>query len=744
MLSPLIGRQCRRRGSDRPGAKGSSCVAHRHAPAEMKRQEAKLCGFAWRLDGITVLGMTAAIALDRLNEAQARAAGFGLASGAVPHGPLLVIAGAGSGKTLTLAARVAGLVLAGADPSRILLLTFSRRAAVEMERRVARVLHEALGFGATQAPPRLPWCGTFHAVGARLLRLHAARIGLDESFTVDDRTESEDLIQVLRHSLGLAGGSRRFPQKATCLSIYSRVVNSRRSLADVLADSYPWCADRIDDLKRLFAAYAAEKQAQRVLDFDDLLVWWEAAMGDAAAGPAIAARFDHVLVDEYQDTNRLQAAIVAGLRPGGLGLTVVGDDAQSIYAFRAAEVRNILDFAASFEPPASVVALEQNYRSTAPILAASNAVIALASERHAKQLWSDRPATERPALVWVEDESAQARWVADRVLALRESGLALKSQAVLFRSAQHSNALELELGRRNIPFVKYGGLRFLDAAHVKDVLAVLRFAANPRGERAAVRAAQLVPGFGPSAAARLLEAIGRAADPAEAVLAFAPGRAAAPAWADFRALFGALRRPGAAWPSDFTAVEHWYRPLLDLRHDDATARAADIAHLGRLAAGYVSRERFLTELALDPPAATSDDAGPPGLDEDYLVLSTIHSAKGQEWSAVSVLNVVDGCLPSDMATGSRAEIEEERRLLYVAMTRARQHLHLLVPQRFYVTQQAARGDRHVYASISRFLPESVQALFDHHAPARPGPAPDGVGVDAGCVDLGARLRAAWL
>ena len=678
-----------------------------------------------------------------LNEAQARAAGFGIESGnGEPGAPLLVIAGAGSGKTLTLAARVARLVLAGADPTRILLLTFSRRAAQEMERRVGRVLHEALGLAAAQSTPRLAWCGTFHGVGARLLRLHAERIGLDVSFTVDDRADSEDLLHLLRQRLGFAASTRRFPQKATCLAIYSRVVNSRRSLVDVLAESYPWCAERHDDLKRLFAAYAAEKHDQRVLDFDDLLVWWAAAMAEPGLGAGIAARFDHVLVDEYQDTNRIQAEIVLALRPGGRGLTVVGDDAQSIYSFRAAEVRNILDFAEGCTPPATVLTLEQNYRSTAPLLAASNAVIALASERHAKELWSDRPLADKPKLVWVDDEAAQASWVAERVLALRETGLALTRQAVLFRSAQHSNALELELARRRIPFVKYGGLKFLDASHVKDVLAVLRFAANPRGQRAALRALQLVSGVGAATASRLLGALATAGDPAAALLALPPPCAA---WPAFAALFAELRSGVLGWPGEMAAVERWYGPVLERRHhDDAAMRAADIAHLGRLASGYVSRERFLTELALDPPAATSDESGPPLRDEDYLILSTIHSAKGQEWNAVSVLNVVDGCLPSDMATGSVREIDEERRLLYVAMTRAREHLHLLVPQRFHVTQQHAYGDRHLYASISRFLPPELHALFDHESPCAMSQA-DQAPTDPGHpVDLGARVRAAWV
>ncbi|HEY2560610.1 MAG TPA: ATP-dependent helicase [Caldimonas sp.] len=683
--------------------------------------------------------------LGSLNEAQRRAAGFGVDDGTPCEAiaPLLIVAGAGSGKTLTLAARVARLVLAGADPTRLLLLTFSRRAALEMERRVGRVLHDALGLPSLQQAPRLPWCGTFHSVGARLLRSVAVQIGLDPSFTVDDRADSEDLLHLLRQRLGLGSGTRRFPQKGTCLAIYSRAVNARRSLADVLGETFPWCNDHADALGRLFAAYVAEKQAQRVLDFDDLLVWWAEAMADAGVGAALRARFDHVLVDEYQDTNRLQSEIVRALKPDGRGLTVVGDDAQSIYSFRAAEVRNILDFAAQFDPPATVLTLEQNYRSTAPLLAASNAVIALASERHVKQLWSERSGSERPALVWVDDEAAEAAWVAERVLALRESGLALKSQAVLFRSSNHSNALELELARRDIPFVKYGGLKFLDSAHVKDVLAVLRFAANPHGQRAGLRALQLVPGIGAVSAERLLAALASAGDPLLPLRAFAPPAAVAPAWAEFVAVFAALRGSQSPWPDELAAVERWYLPLLERRHDDAAPRAADIGHLVRLAGGYPSRERFLTELALDPPAAASDESGPPGRDEDYLILSTIHSAKGQEWSAVSLLRVVDGCLPSDMATGSAAEVEEERRLLYVAMTRARHHLHLLVPQRFYVSQQAAFGDRHVYGSISRFLPPPLHGLFEHVEPtsAERGNAP--ASAAATSIDLGARVRSLW-
>lgn len=634
---------------------------------------------------------------------------------AVEHGagPLLVIAGAGTGKTMTLAARVAHLVRQGADPHRLLLLSFSRRAAQELGRRAGRLLHQALGFAPTQPAPELPWAGTFHGVGARLLREHAGAIGLAPQFTLLDRGDAEDLMGLVRQEQGFAASAKRFPLKGTCLAICSRVVNSQRPLAEVLARDFPWCAGWGDELRRLLRAYVQEKQRQQLLDYDDLLLYWQHMMAEPALAAAVGARFDHVLVDEYQDTNRLQAAILARLQPDGRGLTVVGDDAQAIYGFRAAEVRNILDFPAQFEPPARIVTLTRNYRSTQPILAAANAVIALAPERFAKELHSERVGA-RPQLVTVVDDLAQARWVADRVLQQRENGLALKSQAVLFRTGHHSAALELELARRDIPFVKFGGLKFLEAAHVKDLLSVLRWVQNPRHRLAGFRVAQLVPGLGPASARRLLDAMTPADDPVAVMRAFKPPAAAAADWAAWLDACSALQ--AAPWPESAALALRWYRPQLERLHEDATIRGADLDQLLRIAASFTSRERFLAELTLDPPEATSDEAGEPQRDEDYLILSTMHSAKGQEWAAVIVLNAVDGCIPSDMATGRADEVEEERRLLHVAMTRARHHLALLVPQRFYVTQQGKLGDRHLYASLTRFIPQTLAPLFETVSP----------------------------
>ena len=651
---------------------------------------------------------------------------------------MLVVAGAGTGKTLTLAARVAWLVKQGVDPQRLLLLTFSRRAAAEMARRAGQLLHSALGLPRSTAAPSLPWCGTFHSVGARLLREEAGRIGLPDGFTVLDRADAQDLMALVRQNLGLAHSETRFPMAPTCLAIHSRCVNTRQALAEVLRDCYPWCATHEAALARLFAAFGEAKLQQHSLDFDDLLLaWWHLMQVPALAGYT-RTRFEHVLVDEVQDVNRLQADLVLALQPQGLGLTAVGDDAQSIYAFRGADVRHILDLPARFDPPAKVLTLERNYRSTPQLLAASNAVIGLASERFAKTLWSARPAARMPRLITVADEAAQARGVADAVLAERETGLLLKRQAVLFRTASHSATLELELTRRNVPFVKYGGLRFLEAAHVKDVLSVLRWADNPSSRLAALRTARLVPGMGPASVARLLEHTAPLAQ-------FKPPPAAAVPWRALVDLMLRLRSPAASWPGDLAQVLAWYQPHLERLHDDARVRLADLQQLARIAAGHASRERFVTELTLDPPEASSDESGPPHRDEDYLVLSTIHSAKGQEWNAVHVLNVVDGCMPADMATGHAAEIEEERRLLYVAMTRARDQLSLWVPQRFHVTHQRVLGGKHLYALRTRFIPDDLLPHFEQCQPAASSDAPTAERADGpALMNMQAALRGNWL
>ncbi len=686
--------------------------------------------------------------LAALNAEQSRAVEYGVGPDKLNEaGPLLIIAGAGSGKTNTLAYRVAHLVLSGVDPQRILLLTFSRRAAEEMVRRAGRVLSHALDAGRRRRNAELPWAGTFHSVGARLLREYAARIGLNESFTIHDRGDSEDLLAIVRHELGLSETKNRFPTKGTCLAIYSRTVNSGVPLGDVLKKTFPRSAQWEEELRKLFDAYVGEKQSQNVLDFDDLLLYWSQTVGEPSLAREIGERFDHVLVDEYQDTNRLQASILLGMKPHGQGLAVVGDDAQSIYSFRAATVRNILDFPKQFEPPATIVSLERNYRSTQPILDASNGIIGLAAERYTKNLWTDQVSSERPKLVTVRDGGEQAQYVAEQVLEYREAGIALKSQAVLFRSSSHSAELELELARRGIPFVKYGGLKFLEAAHIKDVLGVLRWAENPRSRLSGFRTVKLLTGVGSATAAKLLDAMGDAPNPIGVMQSFDMPPSVASDWALFRELFSTLHAAKSTWPADIDLVTRWYEPHLQRIYEDAYIRQGDLVQLQQIASTYASRERFLTEITLDPPSATSDEAGVPGQDDDYLILSTIHSAKGQEWIAVQILNVVDGCIPSDMSTGSSEEIEEERRLLYVAMTRARNHLHLIVPQRFYTYQQSKSGDRHVYALLSRFIPDCLFHHFDSCAwpvvEESTGAAAKVPHPTTAKIDISAQVRAQW-
>lgn len=663
-------------------------------------------------------------ALARLNDAQRRAA-------AHDDRPLLIVAGAGTGKTTTLAHRVAWLIATGTPPGRILLLTFARRAAAEMLRRVESLVGES----ASQV-----WGGTFHAVAARLMRLHARSVGLDPSFTILDRGDGEDLMHVVRSECGLDQSATRFPRKETCMAIYSRAVNSGSQLEPLIGEAYPWCRPHIDDLKRLFTAYADRKAAANTVDYDDLLVFFRALASDAA----VRGRFDRILVDEYQDTNALQAEILRGLSPSGRGLTVVGDDAQAIYSFRAATVRNILDFPRQY-PGTAIVALEQNYRATPSIVAASNVVIAEAAERHDKTLFSCRRDGDPPSIVTCADEDEQSRWIVDRVLERREEGILLRRQAVLFRASANSAMLELELSRRRIPFHKFGGLKFIEAAHIKDATAFLRLLENPGDLVAGMRLLQLLPGIGPRKARALMDAASSSANWLDVWRATKPPSQDWPRLLDL--LQGIARNPSLPPATQLELVRHFYTPILEDKYDDAAMRLRDLEQLEHIAARFADRSSFLANLALDPPASTSDLAGPPVIDEDWLVLSTIHSAKGLEWDCVYVISAADGNIPSDMATRRAEEIEEERRLFYVALTRAKNWLAVLFPLCFYRSPigSGSRSDTYSFAQLTRFLTPAARAKFLHVAAAPPrsvtvdAPAP----AYAPAVDPRSALRAMW-
>lgn len=675
-----------------------------------------------------------------LNSAQRRAASCHTEDVGARHSPaLLIIAGAGTGKTNTLAYRVAQLIAKGANPERILLMTFSRRAAREMSDRARRIVAESI-----QVPVRLTWAGTFHSIANRLLRHYAGNIGLNPAFTVMDREDSADLLDVVRHDLALAGKKARFPRKNTCLDIYSRTVNTCLPLAEVLQQAFPWCLDWQAELRELFRAYVEQKQAGNVLDYDDLLLYWHGLMGDAQLAGLIASSFDFVLVDEYQDTNTLQAQILLRMKPGGEGVTVVGDDAQSIYSFRAARVDNILEFPAQFAVPATVITLEVNYRSVQPVLNAANALMADSPRQYRKSLKSVHEGGALPKYVTVADDEGQADYVLRQVLDARERGQLLRHQAVLFRSAHHSDRLELELTRRNIPYVKYGGLKFLEAAHVKDLLAILRWAENLSDRMAMFRVVQLLDGFGPRSAARVCEYLGEVHWRAGALAAFKAPAGARDEWQALAELIAKLADPQHGWPASLEMAAAWYRPQLERLYENAQVRVGDIEQLEQIAGQFSTRERFLTELTLDPAIASGDLAGAPLIDEDYLVLSTVHSAKGQEWDSVFVLNVADGNFPSEFATGNAGLIEEERRLLYVAMTRAKKALHLLAPLRYYVPQQARHGDRHVYGARSRFMTDALLSCFDSTAwppGVRTEPSPETLSDMQ--LDVGEALRNMW-
>lgn len=628
--------------------------------------------------------------IDDLNEQQHAAAHH-------DGGPLLIVAGAGTGKTKTLAARVSVLLERGVAPERILLLTFSRRAAQEMLTRVAASGDRTLA--------QRVWGGTFHASANRLLRQYGGSLGLGPSFSVLDAGDASELFSLVRSELGLADRGSRFPKADTVASIYSRMVNEQSKLGDVVRTSFPWCSDHIDAFREVFSAYTQRKRRNNALDYDDLLLHWRALLASGEHGNVMRQRFDHVLVDEYQDTNTLQADIVRALCPPAR-LTAVGDDAQAIYGFRAASAQNMAEFADHFAD-ATLVTLEANYRSTAPILEVANNVLAQSTKHLPKTLFATRPGGAKPVLSICHDESAQSALVCDTVLELREGGIDLRRQAVLFRAGQHSAGLELELTRRDIPFVKYGGLKFLEAAHIKDLLALLRVVDNPADELAWNRVLSMIDGIGPATVRRLSDELGLDREGSSPLTTFLTcarrvPTAAEPEVALLVAAWSACLEHGEGPAVDIDAILPFCRSVFARRYPDAMVRLGDLESLRDAAGRSVSRTRFLTDLVLDPPEKSSDLAQHPHLDDDWLTLSTIHSAKGLEWSAVHLIHAADGNIPSDMALSDSEGIEEERRLLYVALTRARDSLFVSMPLRFHV-KRFGNDDRHLMAPLSRFL-----------------------------------------
>ena len=633
-------------------------------------------------------------------------------------GPLVIVAGAGTGKTRTLTARVARLLADGVDPARILLLTFTRRAAADMLARAAVLC------GDRRAAARL-WGGTFHAVAHRLIGGHAETLGLPARLSVLDQADARDLMDLLRHDHGLAGTAERFPRADTLVDVYSRAVNTGRPARTVIGELFPWCEPHTEAILGLFRGYTARKRAAGLLDFDDLLLAWRSLLTDPTVGPALAGRWDHLLVDEYQDVNQVQVDIVRLLRPDGAGLTVVGDDAQAIYGFRGADAAHLTDLTAALTG-VTVVRLERNFRSRQPLLDLAN-VVRPAGHDLGLRLYADRaddPSAGRPRLVRCYDAAAEARHVADAVLDAVEAGGRLRDQAVLMRAAHHSDLLEIELTARRVPFVKFGGLRFLEATHVKDFLAGLRLLDNPADEIAWFRLLRLHDGIGPARARDLLAVLhptaGNIAD------RHADTVAAAPATARTR-LAGTLTGLAAARDEQATidraaAVATMLRPLLIRRYPNHPARLADLDRLLAAAQAAPTLADYVAGLTLDPPASSSDLAEQPHLDEDYLVLSTVHSAKGLEWDRVHLIGLVDGAFPSDMALSTDTGLIEEHRLFYVAVTRARHQLTLYSPLRMPHHRHTG-SDRHSLAPATRFLTHPALAVLDITEADPPPPPP---------------------
>src|SRR5881296_1354181 len=609
-------------------------------------------------------------------------------------GPVLVIAGAGSGKTRTLVYRVARLVELGVNPGHILLLTFTRKAAEEMLRRASALV----GARCEQVGG-----GTFHSFANTVLRRTARRLGMKPGFTILDRSDSEDVVNLLRSRAGLDRKERRFPRKNAIVEIFSMAVNRSTTVPALLEDGYAHLYEHLEDLVRLEEGYRRYKRDRDLVDYDDLLVLLRDLVRDYADVAAQLSRtYRYIMVDEYQDTNRLQAEIVRGLAVAHDNVMAVGDDSQSIYSFRGATFRNIMDFPALF-PDTRIVKLEENYRSTQPILTLANEVINQAAEKYAKTLFTRKSQGPAPVLVTAADENTQSRFVAQRVLELREEGVPLGEIAVLFRSSFHSFDLEIELSRRNIPFVKRGGFKFIETAHVKDILAHLRVVENQRDAVSWNRLLLLLEGVGPKKSQALIESIlAKEANGLDA-LREASAKGSGPGAQGLQDLVRVLEEVsgGRMTPAEqMNAVCGYYLPILKQQYDDYPKRIKDVEHLYTIAARYGKLESFLADLALEPPDESVFDVEAEDRDDERLILSTIHSAKGLEWHSVFIIWALDGKFPSVYSMTSDDELEEERRLFYVAITRAKQNLYVSYPVNVY-----DKSSGMVLSKPSRFLDE---------------------------------------
>lgn len=625
-----------------------------------------------------------------LNESQFKAV-------EVVEGPILVIAGAGTGKTRTLVYRVARLVEEGIKPKHILLLTFTRKAAQEMLRRASKILDERCGKVSG---------GTFHSFANIILRKYANLIGFNNNFTILDRGDSEDVINLIRTQLGFHKKESRFPRKQAILNVISKSINKSCSLEDVLKEDYPQFIERLNDIQKIYKKYKRYKKTKSIMDYDDLLVYLKILLEENdKIRTKLSDFYKYIMIDEYQDTNKLQANIAYLLASEHQNIMVVGDDSQSIYSFRGANFRNIMDFPEVF-PNTKIITIEQNYRSTQPILNLTNKIIEYAKEKYSKTLFTRKEGSQKPVFLETQTENYQSKFIVQRVLELREEGIPLDDIVVLFRAGWHSNDLEIELASHNIPFVKYGGFKFIETAHVKDVIAHLRIAFNPLDSVSWHRILLLIEGIGPKTANNITPEI---VDNKRRLRFLKENRFSNKKYhKDLNRLFSTIKKIQSKkipLAEQIRILLEYYRPLLENKYDDFNKRLNDLDSLVRIAERYNNLEQFLVDITLEPLETTQVDTVVTDKEEEKLILSTIHSAKGLEWHTVFIIFVVDGYLPSSYSLDSEEEIEEERRLLYVATTRAKENLYLIKPEIEYTGRNYFEQSYSGFSKASRFLNE---------------------------------------
>jgi DNA helicase-2/ATP-dependent DNA helicase PcrA len=604
-------------------------------------------------------------------------------------GPLLVVAGAGSGKTRTLTYRVARLVEEGIPPGSILLLTFTRKASQEMLRRAASLLDHRCEKVAG---------GTFHSFANATLRRYAAKIGFESGFTILDRSDLEDVVSLLRTRLNLNFKERRFPRKRTIAGIFSKAVNKQLTVEDVVFDDYSNFVDDLPDLLRLQGLLEAYKKKHALVDYDDLLIYMRQLLQrHRDVRERLSQTYQYVMVDEYQDTNKIQADIVQLLACSHNNVMVVGDDSQCIYAFRGANFGNIIDFPHLFQDT-KIIKLEENYRSTQPLLDLTNVIIDRATKKYTKILFTRKKGGTPPALVRARDERMQSQFVVQRILELREEGIPLGNVAVLFRSAFHSFDLEIELNRANIPFVKVGGFKFMETAHIKDVLAHMKVLANPNDSVSWHRILLLLDAIGPKTAEEIVKGVTTSGEGIVGLAIHKPKPRYSKGFERLKETLKSLdmHRPSVAEMG--ARVVRYYEPMLKKQFDNYPKRAKDLEHLLTIMERYADLEKFLSDMALEPPSASVEDILAADYDDEKLVLSTIHSAKGLEWHTVFVIWALEGRFPTIYAVRSEEEMEEELRLMYVAASRAEENLYFTYPINIY-----DRGTAMVLSRPSRFI-----------------------------------------